>query len=183
LDNNSSCKLIFLENKAPTPILKKNTKGKILYGVFPIPVNTGTNTVIKIIPPIKIKGALAFEIPFLDVRNKHTTNGNKNTTITPSYLNCDKTIANPSIILETSNNIMNLEVDIIFVKIRIEATAINTKYDDNNKIFFLLGKSNTGIIRIVIGKNITDNACEKNAGIKKIEEIGQLLKIKYIESR
>jgi len=38
-------------------------------------------------PPIKIKSALAFETPFLDVKNKHTINGNKNIKITISYLN------------------------------------------------------------------------------------------------
>ena len=53
-------------------------------------------------PPIKIKRVFAFEIPFLDTRNKDTTNGNKNKTIKPSYLNCVKMLENAAIILEKS---------------------------------------------------------------------------------
>jgi len=55
-------------------------------------------------PPIKTKIALAFEIPFLDARNKHTTSGNKNKTTKPSYLNCVKMLADAAITLETSND-------------------------------------------------------------------------------
>ncbi len=55
-------------------------------------------------PPIKTKGIFAFEIPFLDTRNKHTTSGNKNTTIKPSYLNCVKTLEDAAIILSTSSD-------------------------------------------------------------------------------
>ena len=83
---------------------KKNTKGKILYGVFPTPVTLGRNIINNIIPPIKTKMALAFEIPFLDARNKHTTSGNKNKTTKPSYLNCAKMLADAAIILETSSD-------------------------------------------------------------------------------
>jgi len=55
-------------------------------------------------PPIKTKTELAFEIPFLDARNRHTTSGNKNTTIKPSYLNCVKMLADELIILEKSSD-------------------------------------------------------------------------------
>jgi len=61
-------------------------------------------------PPIKTKTELAFEIPFLDARNRHTTSGNKNTTINPSYLNCVKMLANAEIILETSNDEVPIEL-------------------------------------------------------------------------
>ena len=59
----------------------------------------------------------------------------------------------------------------------------NTKYEDNNKSFFLLGKSSIVINRIVIGKKLIDNIFDRAAGIKKIADKGQLLKIKDIESR
>ncbi len=55
-------------------------------------------------PPIKTNGALAFEIPFLDARNKHTTSGNKSTTIKPSYLNCVIMLANASTSLVKSSD-------------------------------------------------------------------------------
>ena len=169
LDNNSSCKLIFLENKVPTPIAKKNTKGKILYGVFPTPVKLGTNNINNIIPPIKTKAELAFEIPFLDARNKHTTTGNKNTTIKASYLNCVKMLADAEIILETSSdevlsNSTKLPM-ISVVKIRTKPMTTNTKYDDSDKIFFLLGKSDNAIKGIVSGNNPRDNGCERIEGI------------------
>jgi len=139
-------------------------------------------------PPIKTKRAFAFEIPFLDVRNKHTTSGNKNTTITPSYLNCDKIMANASIILETSSDevlstVKLTGIGIICIKIRTNPMTMSAKYDDSNKIFFLLGKSSNAIKGIVIGNNPRVSGCENTAEVKEIEEIGQLLKIKYIESR
>jgi len=131
LVNNSSRKLIFLESKVPTPIAKKNTRGKILYGVFPTPVKTGTNSTNTITPPIKTKRALAFEIPFLDARNKPTTSGNKNKTIKPSYLNCVKMLADAAITLERSNDVVSSKETskmsgsgIICVEIRTRAMKI-----------------------------------------------------------
>ena len=61
--------------------------------------------------------------------------------------------------------------------------TISAKYDDSNMIFFLLGKSNNAIKRIVIGKNPTDSGCESIAEVKEIADKDQLLKTKYIESR
>lgn len=61
---------------------KKNTSGKNLYGVLVNVVNAGTNAVNKSIPPIKTITEFAFEIPFFEAKNKQTTRGNKNITIT-----------------------------------------------------------------------------------------------------
>ena len=132
--------------------------------------------------------ALAFEIPFLDARNKHTTSGNKNKTIKPSYLNCVKMLADAAIILETSSGEVFSNVrwegsGYICAKMRNKPITITAKQDESNNVFFLLDKSDTAIMRIVIGKNPIDNGCEKSARIKEIEEKGQLLKIKQIESR
>ena len=96
-------------------------------------------------------------------------------------------MANASIILETSSDeVSSMKVTgigIICIKIRTNPMTMSAKYDDSNKIFFLLGKSNNAIKRIVIGKNPRDSECEKTAGIKEIEDKDQILKIKYIESR
>jgi len=170
LDGNSSCKLIFLDSKVPTPIAKKNTKDKILYGVFPISVKAGTNAIINNKPPIKTKIALAFEIPFLDARNKHTTTGNKNMTIKPSYLNCVKMLANAARTLVKSIDEVLSAVnvtgsDIICVSKRTKAMRMNAKYDETNKIFFLLGKSNNKIAIIVIGRNAAAIGCESTEAV------------------
>ena len=69
------------------------------------------------------------------------------------------------------------------IKTKTKPMIQNTKYDDNNKSFFLLGKSSIAINKIVIGKKLRDNNLDRVAGIKKNEDRGQLLKIKYIESR
>jgi len=157
---------MFLESKVPTPIAKKNTRGKILYGVFPIPVKTGTNDINNIMPPIKTNTELAFEIPFLDAKNKQTTSGNKNKTSKTSYLNCVKMLADALIILETSidepstSKSTKLPTGNICVKIRTKPITMSTKYDDSDKIFFLLGKSDNAIKRIMIGSNPRDSACE-----------------------
>ncbi len=153
-----------------------------------MPVKIGTNTINNIMPLIKTKTALAFEIPFLDARNKHTTSGNKNKTITISYLNCIKILANAPIILETSNDAVLSIVKvtgsgIVSVYKRTKPMATNEKYDDINKIFFLLDKSNNAIKGRVIGKSPTDNGCENTAGIKEIADKEKILKTKYIESR
>ena len=139
-------------------------------------------------PPIKTKTALAFEIPFLDARNKHTTSGNKNTTIKPSYLNCVIMLANASTSLERSSdevlsNVKVTGIGIICMQIRTKPMTMNAKYDDNVKIFFLLGKSVNAIKGIVIGKSPRDNGCESIAGIKDIGDKKKILKIKYNESR
>ena len=97
-------------------------------------------------------------------------------------------MANASIILETSSDevlstVKLTGIGIICVKIRTNAMTKSAKYDDSNKIFFLLGKSSNAIKGIVIGNNPRVSGCENTAEVKEIEEIGQLLKIKYIESR
>jgi len=167
------------------PIAKKNTKGKTLYGVLSLVVNIGTNTNNNITPLIKIRTALAFGIPFLDVRNKPTTNGNKNITIIPSYLKWDTMLANPPTILGTSNdeisNEMKLPIGVICMKTR--PRTMTAKYDDSSRIFFLLGKFNIAMKRMVIGRNPIDRVFDRTAGIKETEDKDQLLKIKYIESR
>jgi len=181
-----SCTLIFL-SKIPTPKAKKNTKSKILYGVFPIPVKTGISITNNIMPPIKTKIEFAVEIPFLDARNKPTTSGNKNTTIKPSYLNCVKMLAVAAIILEKSNGDSSPNVGtrfgIISMDIATKATATSAKYDDIVKIFFLFGKSDNTITAIVSGKSPTVSGCESAAATKEIVDNAKLLKIKYIESR
>ncbi len=97
-------------------------------------------------------------------------------------------MANASIILETSSDevLSSMKVTgigIICIKIRTNPMTMNAKYDDSNKIFFLLGKSNNAIKGIVIGRNPRDSECENTAEVKEIGDKGQLLKIKYIESR
>lgn len=188
MDCNSSCELVLLESNVPTPIAKKNTKGKILYGVFCCVVKTGTSDINNIMPPIKTKTALAFEIPFLDTKNKPTTSGNKNTTTKPSYLNCVIMLANAEIILdpssdETLSTVKVMGSGIICVKIRTAPITTSAKYDDNDKIFFLLGKSDNAINGIVIGKSPIDSGCESIVDVKEIGEKNHLLKIRYIESR
>jgi len=59
----------------------------------------------------------------------------------------------------------------------------SAKYDDSDKIFFLLGKSDNAIKVIVIGRNAIDSGCENNEEVKEIGDKGKILKIKYIESR
>ncbi len=145
-------------------------------------------------PLIKTKTALAFEIPFLDARNKHTTTGNKNKTTKPSYLNCVKMLANAPKILETSTDEMLSSEVVSNVKtskgsgsicmyIRTKPMAMIAKYDDSDKIFFLLGKSDNAIKGKIIGSNPIDSGCESTEEVKEIGDKGQLLKTKYIASR
>ncbi len=72
---------------------------------------------------------------------------------------------------------------IICVERRTIPMAMSAKYDDSNKIFFLLGKSNNAIKGKVIGRSPRDSGCESTAAVKEIRDKGKLLKIKYIESR
>ena len=87
--------MILFANNVPTPIAKKNTNGKNLYGVLVYVVNAGINAVSNSIPDIKTITEFAFETPFLETKNRQTISGNKNITIMVSYLNCKTNVVNP----------------------------------------------------------------------------------------
>jgi len=66
---------------------------------------------------------------------------------------------------------------------KIRNTPKYVKYDIINRFFFLLGKSNKAIKKILTGKKPIAKAFDKPAGIKEIEDNGQLLNTKNIDRR
>ena len=97
-------------------------------------------------------------------------------------------LADALTILETSSDevlpdVKSIGSGIICVKKTTKPMPMRAKYDDSNKIFFLLGKSTNAIKRILNGKNPKVSGCENVAQVKENADKGQLLNIKYIESR